>query len=191
MSERTNRRDLILDVAARLFVEHGYSATSVRQIAEAVGCTEAALYYHFKDGKRELLQEVLEANLPDMISVLDLARDATSLHALIVALGQGIHRINRTHIEKLRWLVAEYPKLTADERVLVETKQNHLYGELVALVSRFVEGDTAAHHLAMTLMCAMFGYIQLMVNLNMGTWAGFTAVDLGHVLADGLADDQL
>jgi AcrR family transcriptional regulator len=190
MSERTNRRDLILDATARLFVEQGYSATSVRQIAEAVGCTEAALYYHFKDGKRELLQEVLEANLPDMISVLDLARDATSLHELIVALGQGLHKIKRTHVEKLRWLIAEYPKLTADERALVEAKQSHLYEELVELVSQFVEGKAATHHLVMTLMCAMFGYIQLMMNLNMYAWTGFTAVDLGHVLADGLANDQ-
>lgn len=45
-------RDLraeILAAATGLFVVHGYHGLSMRQIAEAVGVTKAALYYHFKD----------------------------------------------------------------------------------------------------------------------------------------------
>jgi AcrR family transcriptional regulator len=45
-------RDLraeILAEATGLFVVHGYHGLSMRQIAEAVGVTKAALYYHFKD----------------------------------------------------------------------------------------------------------------------------------------------
>ena len=68
MPERINRRDNIVDAAAHLFVQNGYDATSVRQIADVVGVTEAALYYHFKDGKRELMQAVLECNMPDLMS---------------------------------------------------------------------------------------------------------------------------
>jgi AcrR family transcriptional regulator len=40
-------RERILDVALDLFVEQGYEATSLRQIAEVMGFTKAALYYHF------------------------------------------------------------------------------------------------------------------------------------------------
>ncbi len=47
--KRQNRRDLIIETAAELFQEQGYDATSVRQIAAAVGCSEAALYYLFKE----------------------------------------------------------------------------------------------------------------------------------------------
>jgi len=64
--QKTNRRDLIVETAARLFIEQGYTATSVRRIAEAVGCTEAALYYHFKDGKRQLLQAVVESEISQL-----------------------------------------------------------------------------------------------------------------------------
>lgn len=38
-------REEILDQAARLFTEHGYSATSTRDIAEACGVRQASLYY--------------------------------------------------------------------------------------------------------------------------------------------------
>ena len=40
-------RARILREAARLFASRGFAATSVRDVAEAVGCTKPALYYHF------------------------------------------------------------------------------------------------------------------------------------------------
>lgn len=45
--EPSSTRDRILDVALDLFVEHGYDGTSLRQIAEQLGITKAALYYYF------------------------------------------------------------------------------------------------------------------------------------------------
>jgi AcrR family transcriptional regulator len=41
-------RDRILDIALDLFTEQGFDATSLRQIAERLGVTKAALYYHFE-----------------------------------------------------------------------------------------------------------------------------------------------
>ncbi len=40
-------RERILDVALDLFVEQGYDKTSLREIAEKMGFSKAALYYHF------------------------------------------------------------------------------------------------------------------------------------------------
>jgi AcrR family transcriptional regulator len=40
-------RERVLDVALDLFVEQGYDKTSIREIAEQMGFTKAALYYHF------------------------------------------------------------------------------------------------------------------------------------------------
>ena len=40
-------RDRILDVALDLFIDQGYDGTSLRQIADRLGITKAALYYHF------------------------------------------------------------------------------------------------------------------------------------------------
>ncbi|MET8054116.1 helix-turn-helix domain-containing protein [Streptosporangium sp. NPDC005286] len=49
MREHADTRTRIQDVALTLFVEQGYEATSLREIAEALGVTKAALYYHFKN----------------------------------------------------------------------------------------------------------------------------------------------
>ncbi len=40
-------RDRILDIALDLFTEKGFDGTSLREIAERMGMTKAALYYHF------------------------------------------------------------------------------------------------------------------------------------------------
>ncbi|MGX1852575.1 TetR/AcrR family transcriptional regulator [Streptomyces sp. NBC_01456] len=45
---RGNTHQRIQDVALELFSEHGYEKTSLREIAEKLEVTKAALYYHFK-----------------------------------------------------------------------------------------------------------------------------------------------
>ncbi len=66
------RRDLgaeILVQATPLFIAHGYHGLSMRQIAEAVGVTKAALYYHFQD-KEALFLAVLGAHLEKVEEVI-------------------------------------------------------------------------------------------------------------------------
>ncbi|HWH97618.1 MAG TPA: helix-turn-helix domain-containing protein [Pseudolysinimonas sp.] len=48
----------ILDAAAELFVDRGFGATTTRAIAERVGVTQAAMYYHYRS-KEDLLSELL------------------------------------------------------------------------------------------------------------------------------------
>lgn len=54
-----NPRDRILDESLVLFSEKGYAATTMRDIAEAVGMKAASLYNHFK-GKQELFDALIE-----------------------------------------------------------------------------------------------------------------------------------
>jgi AcrR family transcriptional regulator len=58
---------MILRAAARLFAEHGFETTSVRQIADEVGLLPGSLYHHF-DTKEEILHEVIRA---PMVRVTD------------------------------------------------------------------------------------------------------------------------
>jgi AcrR family transcriptional regulator len=46
-TEPTSTRERILNVALDLFIEKGFDKTSLREIAEQLGVTKAALYYHF------------------------------------------------------------------------------------------------------------------------------------------------
>src|ERR1700733_7401802 len=45
--QRKSTHERILDVALELFLEKGYDKTSLREIAEQLGFSKAALYYHF------------------------------------------------------------------------------------------------------------------------------------------------
>ncbi|MDV6011717.1 TetR/AcrR family transcriptional regulator [Haloechinothrix sp. LS1_15] len=52
-------RAAVLEQAATLFAERGYTATSLADVAVAAQVTRGAVYHHF-DGKRALFQAVLE-----------------------------------------------------------------------------------------------------------------------------------
>jgi AcrR family transcriptional regulator len=70
-------RDRILDTAEALFAERGLAATSVRDIASAVGLTAASLYNHF-EGKEALYAAVLERGMRPLIDVLETLSNLTT-----------------------------------------------------------------------------------------------------------------
>ena len=64
--DNKNTKQRILDAALELFAEQGFEATSVLQIADAVGIRKASLYSHF-----ESKQEILEALLKETLAQYD------------------------------------------------------------------------------------------------------------------------
>lgn len=66
----SERRKLILDIAARLFARGGYSATTVRDIADEAGILSGSLYHHFSS-KEAIIREILENYLDGLLSNYD------------------------------------------------------------------------------------------------------------------------
>ncbi|MEU4642228.1 TetR family transcriptional regulator [Micromonospora sp. NPDC023814] len=62
-------RERIKSVALELFTEQGYEKTSLREIAERLNVTKAALYYHFKS-KDEIVSSVVEDRLELMDALI-------------------------------------------------------------------------------------------------------------------------
>jgi AcrR family transcriptional regulator len=58
-TRRGDTRARIQQVALELFAEQGYERTSLREIAERLGVTKAALYYHFKS-KEDIVRSFTE-----------------------------------------------------------------------------------------------------------------------------------
>jgi AcrR family transcriptional regulator len=58
-ARRSDTRARIQQVALELFAEHGYDKTSLREIAERLDVTKAALYYHFKS-KEDIVRSLVE-----------------------------------------------------------------------------------------------------------------------------------
>ena len=59
-------RSRLRDLALQLFAEQGYEKTSLREIAEQLGVTKAALYYYFKS-KEDIVRSLVE----DYVAELD------------------------------------------------------------------------------------------------------------------------
>lgn len=156
-----NRREQIVQTAMMLFTEQGYRATSTRQIADAVGCTEAALYYHFKGGKRELFAAVVETALPNFFSVLQSCQQATSLQELVMRFGIGMKAAKDENTPRMRWVIAEFNQLTADEQTLIRQQFSAFESALAELIQPFVATPQTAAQLAWFLIISGLGFAML------------------------------
>src|SRR3982751_1959248 len=75
MGERHgDTRSRIQEVALELFTEHGYEATSLREIAERLGVTKAALYYHFKT-KDDIVASFMEDRVAALEEIVAWGRE--------------------------------------------------------------------------------------------------------------------
>ena len=61
---RINQSDII-DISAKLFAERGYWASNLRDIAEQLEVTAAAIYYHFKK-KEDILKYIVFTGLDEI-----------------------------------------------------------------------------------------------------------------------------
>ena len=58
-------RQQILEVARELFLARGYKGVSMKEVAEEVQVTSAALYYHFPGGKQDLFFSIIQMMLEE------------------------------------------------------------------------------------------------------------------------------
>ena len=128
-SGKVNRRGEILRAAEMLMHSRGLSGVTTRQISREVGCSEGALYFHFK-GRLELLLAMLEESLPDMLGPLQALRESVgrgSAHGNLAAALLGIFKFHRRVVPGSAGLFAEPELLVAYRRSLArQGKGPHL-----------------------------------------------------------------
>jgi AcrR family transcriptional regulator len=71
---RSGTRERIQAVALELFAEHGYEKTSLREIAERLDVTKAALYYHFNT-KEDIVVSLFDDLIADMDEIVAWLRE--------------------------------------------------------------------------------------------------------------------
>jgi AcrR family transcriptional regulator len=71
---RTDTRARVQKVALELFAEQGYEKTSLREIAERLSVTKAALYYHFKS-KEDIVHSFTDDYFAEIDALLEWAKD--------------------------------------------------------------------------------------------------------------------
>jgi AcrR family transcriptional regulator len=175
VGESTDLRRTILGVANALFMENGYTATSIKKIANAAGCTTAALYYYFEGGKSHILHEVVRSYSLDVLHVFD---DDASFDDLADYLRHLNRRVSQSMPElsgRLSWLVLEIPHLAEDVRGQLFRHFLGLNQAISTRLATFVPDESGARMLAWIIVCAYLGYGQLF--LRMG-FEGPTTPDL-------------
>jgi TetR/AcrR family transcriptional regulator, cholesterol catabolism regulator len=115
----TDTYHTILSVAKSLFVKQGYTATSMRQIAEAVGIGKATIYHHFPD-KEAILMTLVNGNIACMRSSL----------MAVEAEAEPRRRFQVAAVETLRFLYE-----TAD---LMQIARREVPGARELIVSNFI-----------------------------------------------------
>ena len=94
----SSTREMIADVAVRLFSEHGYTGTTMRDIAEAVGVLPGSLYAHI-ESKETLLLEIVSDGIARFLAI------EQALEASVDSPESRLRKAIRAHID----VVAEDP----------------------------------------------------------------------------------
>jgi AcrR family transcriptional regulator len=140
---KADTRERILDVALDLFTEQGFDGTSLREIAERLNVTKAALYYHFESkddillalhmrlhefGKHALLKMADEpVTLPQWRDLLDEVVDNMLAQRQLFLM----HERNQAALEKLHKaehdaehedLQNQFRQVLADTRISLEDR---------------------------------------------------------------------
>ncbi len=124
-----DRKRTIYDTAVRLFKAQGYHATSVKEIADAVGLQKGSLY-HYMSGKEDLLLEIARTAITAYLADLERVRreDGTGREMLS-------HLIRR-HVERVTRDTDTITVLLREARSLSEKARSEIHG----LTSRYTDG---------------------------------------------------
>jgi AcrR family transcriptional regulator len=113
----------ILKAAEELFLTRGYKGVSMKDVAEAVQVTPAALYYHFPQGKEDMFMSMLHAMFEGWAAGVSRA----------VAPAQGIReRLNLLTLYMLTLPVDHFPILIQDakEQIKDPEKQRAIFRQM-------------------------------------------------------------
>ncbi|WP_028462948.1 TetR/AcrR family transcriptional regulator [Nocardia sp. 348MFTsu5.1] len=174
-------RDEILDAAAELFTTRGYSGTSTRMIAEAVGIRQASLYHHFKtkdDILESLLQDTVLAPLEHAVDLID--AEGSALDRLLT-----LARFDAGQLAGSRWnLGALYllPELRTDRFAEFRSARSDL-ARIYARLAGEVLGDEsdARRHLP-------FRLVESVISMRSDEMVGVLGSDSLDELVTALVD---
>jgi AcrR family transcriptional regulator len=175
-------RQRILDAALDLFIEQGFDGTSLRQIAEQLGVTKAALYYHFESKDDILMALHMRLHEFGRVALLRMGEEPITMELWGELLDEIVdqmlaqrkiflmHERNQAALEKLH---------RQDHDAEHEDIQNQF---------RRVLADTRLPLRDRVRMAASFGVIFSSLFLSGEAFAATTNDELGGMLRDVLHD---
>lgn len=112
-TERNQRREVILNVAVSLLIEHGYARTTMEQIAHGAQVTKRTIYTYFGD-KSDVFAAAVERLHSEVASGTHAGRSPEALVELAVRIVRTLHAADAIGLHRL--VIAEatqFPELAA------------------------------------------------------------------------------
>ena len=186
MRPSTDLKERIIQESDKLFTRNGYSGTSIKQIAGAAGCTTAALYYYFEDGKAQILHEVIRSYASDIADTFAIP-DAQSLPELLELFGKAAREMAEIS-QRISWILVDMDNLGDDEKALLQSQPLQVHQQLSAQLARFVKDEAEASNLAWVVASAYAGYSHLFTSLDLQrsasvSWEQFSETLTGVILS--------
>jgi AcrR family transcriptional regulator len=182
MTESHSLKNLIIEEAGQLFREQGYASTTIKQIARAAGCTTAALYYYFEDGKQHILREVIRTSARDAEASMHFPQ-AESLEQFLIKLGAILAQRFPQVAERFNWLMLQFATLPDEEKRILQDQVLGIQRSLREQISQYVTDRETAENLAWLVYCSFFGYHQIFTKMEMVQRVDLGAVEYGCFLA--------
>ncbi|MBI3949775.1 MAG: TetR/AcrR family transcriptional regulator [Acidobacteria bacterium] len=144
-----NRLEEILSVAAQLFYEQGYHATTIQDVADRVGMLKGSLYYYIRS-KEDLLyttlEQVIEKGDAYLASKLAQGKDPVEKLRLVteaeieyiihnqVTVGLFLHEFHVLSARRRRKIISKM--LEFEDRIVEVVKEGQAAGKFVDVDSR-------------------------------------------------------
>jgi TetR/AcrR family transcriptional regulator, cholesterol catabolism regulator len=165
--EAPSRRRRIEDVASALFREHGYAATSVRDIARALDIKGASVYAHVAS-KEDVLWSIVEraaGRFEDAVDAAERATDGRGAAERIDALVRAHVSVIVTDIGAASVFVHEWRSLGAERRAAISRRRDVYEGRF----RRVITDGIATGELVLTDPAAAAAFILTALN-GLATW---------------------
>lgn len=127
----------IVGVAVDLFAEFGIDATSLQMIADALGITKGAVYYHFKT-KHEIVLAVCADSFDALEAAVAEAETIESVTSRERALDRLVPHLVALAVESR----SVFSKLRFDPVMVRLMADDARYHDLLARLDRLLSGDT-------------------------------------------------
>jgi AcrR family transcriptional regulator len=156
-----DQREMILDHAAQLFANRGYSATSMNQVADACGFSKALLYHYYRD-KYSLLVSIAENHVSRLEA---LVADVDSQKLVPEA---KLRELIRRFVEEYAGAKHAHRVLTEDVKFMEDADRQRVLGTQRTVVNGFARAvielrpDLKKAALAKPLTMLLFGMINWM-----------------------------
>lgn len=178
--EKLATRARILDAAREMFNENGVESTTMRAIADRIGYTATAIYYHFKD-KDALLLELCHIDFGQLANSLGRARVIADPIERIRATGLAYVDFALANPSQYRFMFMTESHAHSPEEVGLErgNPEEDAHAFLVLTVQEAIDKDclrpefTDANDVANLLWAAVHGVASLYMTKKHDHWCEF------------------